>query len=70
MLTIIGCAIGASIASAAHWTLARLQNGFPAFEAVSLAEAIIAFATIAVIASYVPARRALCLDPIATLRRE
>jgi ABC-type antimicrobial peptide transport system permease subunit len=69
-LTFAGCALGVTIAGLTHFTLTRVLFGFPAVDPPAFAAAIIIFVITGVAASYVPVRRALALDPIATLRYE
>jgi ABC-type lipoprotein release transport system permease subunit len=49
---------------------ATLLFGLPPHDAVSLVAAATLLTLIALIASYVPARRAASLDPMAALRNE
>ena len=69
-LTFVGCAIGVAFTLLAHATLARLLSGFPGLDLLALIAALAVFTIVALTASYGPVRRALALDPIATLRHE
>ena len=69
-LTAIGVAIGAVLGAAAARTMAGLLFGIRAFDPGAFAIAAAALVLVAVIASYVPARRASRVDPIVALRNE
>jgi putative ABC transport system permease protein len=65
-----GLAIGVVMARWAGQGAATLLFGLQPYDAVSLMTAGALLTAIALIASYVPARRAAALDPITTLRNE
>src|SRR5260370_19709118 len=65
-----GLAIGVVMARWAGQGAATLLFGLQPHDAVSLMAARALLTAIALIASYVPARRAAALDPITTLRNE
>jgi ABC-type antimicrobial peptide transport system permease subunit len=69
-LTFGGAALGLGVAFVAHVALTRVSAGFPAIDPLAFAGAAVLLAAFAVAACYVPARRALDLDPVATLRAE
>jgi ABC-type antimicrobial peptide transport system permease subunit len=66
----MGLAIGLGLALAATRTIRRLLVDVPADDPVTFAVTSGVLAGAALIASYVPARRAARLDPAATLRSE
>jgi predicted permease len=65
-----GLTAGVILALWAGRAAATLLFGLQPHDAVSLVAAIVLLATITLIASYVPARRAAALDPMAALRDE
>jgi putative ABC transport system permease protein len=72
LLTGIGCAIGVLLALPLPRILSSLSvNGFPRVQGllVSLAVTLIV-ATISLVATYIPARRAMTVDPMVALRYE
>ena len=69
-LTAIGVAIGALLGAAAARAMARLLFGIQTFDVAAFAIAATALMVVALIASYVPARRASRVDPIVALRHE
>lgn len=70
LLVGVGLTAGVVLALWAGKAAATLLFGLQPHDAVSLVAASALLTTIALIASYVPARRAAALDPIATLRNE
>ena len=66
----LGLAIGLGLALVATRSIRRLLVDVPADDPVTFAVTSGVLAGAALIASYVPARRAARLDPAATLRRE
>jgi putative ABC transport system permease protein len=67
-LTVIGLAIGGLLAIAAARAMSRLLFGIGAFDLAAFAIAAAMMLGIALIASYVPARRASRVDPMVALR--
>ena len=70
LLLAAGLAAGTVIALCAGTAAATLLFGLRPYDPVSLAGAGALLAAVALFASYVPARRAAALDPMATLRNE
>jgi len=66
----IGLLAGVVLAWWAGTAAATLLLGLPPHDAVSLVAAATLLTLIALIASYVPSRRAASLDPMAALRNE
>lgn len=66
----LGLAIGVAVARWAGQGAAALLFGLPPDDAMSLMAAGALLTALALIATYVPARRAAALDPIKTLRNE
>jgi ABC-type antimicrobial peptide transport system permease subunit len=69
-LTAIGVAIGALLGAASARAMARLLFGIQTFDVAAFAIAAAALMVVALIASYVPARRASHVDPMVALRHE
>jgi len=67
-LTLIGLGIGAVAAVAATRLVSSLLYGFTGFDPTALGLASLLLLLLALVASYVPARRATKLDPIVALR--
>jgi ABC-type lipoprotein release transport system permease subunit len=67
---LIGLAAGVSAAIVLTALLSRVIYGLAAFDAVSIAVVSGLFLTISTLAAYVPARRALRVDPNVALRSE
>jgi predicted permease len=67
-LAVIGLAIGAAGSAGATRIVASLLYGVTAFDAITLASSSLLLLSLALVASYLPARRAARLDPIAALR--
>jgi putative ABC transport system permease protein len=70
VLTAIGMAIGLAGTLALGRVLAALLYGLPATDWMTLTLTILAFAAVALGATYLPARRAALIDPLAALRQE
>jgi predicted permease len=66
----VGLAVGIGLALWAGTAASTLLFGLPPYDVASLVGASALLTAIALIASYVPARRAAALDPMATLRNE
>jgi predicted permease len=69
-LTAMGIAIGLLLSAAATRLLGGLLYGMSPLDPVSFAAASLAWTAVAMLASYVPARRAMKVDPVVALRWE
>ena len=69
-LTLVGIAVGAPCAVATARLITHLLFHVTPYDAVTLALAPLMLVAVAVVASYVPARRAMKVDPIVALRYE
>jgi predicted permease len=69
-LAIIGVAIGAMVGFAVTRLLGALLYGVPATDAAAFVGAAVLLSSAAVIASWLPARRAAGIDPVIALRAE
>jgi ABC-type antimicrobial peptide transport system permease subunit len=65
-----GLAVGAGLSLAAGSAASALLFGLKPRDPATLAIAVAVLAAVALAASYLPARRAAALDPIASLRDE
>jgi putative ABC transport system permease protein len=70
LLTAIGIALGSLGAAATAGVLRSLLFGITPLDATTFAIVPLAFSLVAMVASYVPARRATRIDPIVALRQE
>jgi ABC-type antimicrobial peptide transport system permease subunit len=70
MLTVLGLIAGIGAALASTKLIATLLFGIDPRDAVSLAGAALLLGIVAMIAAYVPARRAASVDPLVALRIE
>jgi putative ABC transport system permease protein len=70
VLTLIGLAIGLAGAFALTRLMASMLFGIGARDPMTMASVGIVLASVAMLASYVPARRAMKVDPIVALRYE
>ena len=69
-LTLIGVGLGLAGAFALVRFLTSLLFGVGAYDAVTFIGVPVLLATVAIVASYLPARRAVRVDPIIALRYE
>jgi cell division protein FtsX len=69
-LALAGCAFGLAAAAAATRLMQSLLFGIGPLDPLTFAAAPVVLAGAAVIASYLPARRAMTVDPVETLRME
>ena len=70
MLTLAGVGIGSVAALAATHLVSSLLYGFSGFDPTALVLASLLLVLLALIASYLPARRATTLDPVVALRHK
>jgi predicted permease len=66
----IGVAVGAAAAAGAVRLLANMLFGVPPLDPATFGVVIAVLVTIALLASYLPARRAMAIDPVLALRQE
>jgi hypothetical protein len=69
-LVALGCAIGLVTAYAAGSTLTKIVYGVSATDPASLAVSVVLLFAVALLASVIPVRRVLRVDPMDTLRAE
>jgi ABC-type antimicrobial peptide transport system permease subunit len=69
-IVLIGLAVGSLLAAAAATALRGILYGITPFDAVAWAMAMAAMAAAAALANFLPARRAMRVDPITALRIE
>jgi predicted permease len=69
-LAMIGVAIGTVFAALASRALESLLFGIPSLDLVTFAAAALLFVAMTMVASYVPARRAMRVNPLEALRAE
>jgi ABC-type antimicrobial peptide transport system permease subunit len=70
VLAVVGVVVGALAAFGATRLIASLLYGLPPTDVGAFGAAAIALGVAAVVASWVPARRAAGVDPIVALRNE
>jgi ABC-type lipoprotein release transport system permease subunit len=68
--TMAGVGAGLILAAATTRALAAILFGVSAYDLGVFGMTAAALATVAVIASYIPAHRAACVDPVVALRAE
>ena len=69
-LAITGAAVGLGCAVAISWLMAGVVNGVRASDAMTFAGLAVLLITVALLASYIPARRAIRVEPVIALRYE
>jgi len=69
-LLLIGVAVGTLLAAAAAQTAKALLYGLKPYDPFTLAVAVLTLGVVAIAASFLPARRAAGLEPMAALREE
>jgi len=69
-LTTAGVVIGVVVGAAAARTMSGLLFGIETFDLAAFTIAVVTLLLVALIASYVPARRASRVDPVVALRSE
>ena len=69
-LTGVGIVLGLSGAAVVTRSLAGMFFGLSSFDPMTFITASVVFAAVAMLASYVPARRATKVDPLVALRHE
>jgi putative ABC transport system permease protein len=70
VLTLSGCAVGIAIAAGAAQLAASLLFGVKPFDPPTFAGAALLFAVVGLVACYLPARRAIRIEPVEALRHE
>jgi putative ABC transport system permease protein len=70
LLLAVGCAVGIVLSLAVGRAAETLLFGLKAYDPMTFAAAAVLLAAVAMAASYVPARRAVSVDPIVALRYE
>jgi len=69
-LTLVGIAIGLPLALAVTRQMASMLYGLGSIDLMTIAGSVLALSTVAVVAGYLPARRASRVDPMVALRYE
>lgn len=69
-LTLIGIAVGIPCALAAARLIKRLLFNVPSYDPITLALVPLVLIAVGTLASYIPARRAMKVDPLVALRHE
>ncbi|HEY2546103.1 MAG TPA: ABC transporter permease [Candidatus Acidoferrum sp.] len=66
----IGCVIGVAGCAAVSWVLSSLLFGLGAHDPIAFISVPVFLLVVALVASYIPARRAMRVDPVVALRYE
>ncbi|HXM44491.1 MAG TPA: ABC transporter permease [Bryobacteraceae bacterium] len=69
-ISLAGIAIGSAASAGLTWLMAKLLYSVSAVDPATFTAVAFVLAVIAMVASYIPARRALRVDPLVTLRNE
>jgi putative ABC transport system permease protein len=69
-LLLVGCLVGAALSLTSNQAARTLLYGLKPFDPVTFLLGVLLVAVVAILASYVPTRRALRVDPIVALRYE
>jgi len=69
-ISVAGIAIGSAASAGLTWLMAKLLYSVSAVDPATFAAVAFVLAVIAMVASYIPARRALRVDPLVALRNE
>jgi putative ABC transport system permease protein len=69
-ISVAGIAIGSAASAGLTWWMAKLLYSVSALDPATFAAVALVLAVIAMVASYIPARRALRVDPLVALRNE
>jgi putative ABC transport system permease protein len=70
MLTAIGLVLGLALAALGAQLIQGLLYGVSGIDPVTFGSACALFAVVSMLATYIPARRALRVDPMVALRNE
>jgi putative ABC transport system permease protein len=69
-LAVVGVAVGLAASAAATRLLEKMLFGVKPFDPVTYAAVAVLLGAVALAATYVPARRAMRVDPLVALRQE
>jgi putative ABC transport system permease protein len=69
-ISLAGIAIGSAASAGLTWLMAKLLYSVSAVDPATFTAVAFVLAAITMVASYIPARRALRVDPLVTLRNE
>jgi ABC-type antimicrobial peptide transport system permease subunit len=70
LLSTVGLLLGIALGLASHKLLASALFGISLLDFPVYAAVVLAILAVSLLAAYLPARRAACLDPMTTLRAE